>query len=91
MLTRKGWFDSNFRYSVLLRAKMLHGGALDYGSSKQPTTTLAALAWHPLRVYKQSRFDSDLRPQVFCLRSSNVEHAILNRRVASSSLAGGTG
>lgn len=42
---------------------MLHGGALDYGSSKQPTTTLAALAWHPLRVYKQSRFDSGLLPQ----------------------------
>jgi hypothetical protein len=38
---------------ALLRAKMLHGGALEYGSSKQPTTTLAALAWHPLRVYKQ--------------------------------------
>jgi hypothetical protein len=32
---------------------MLHGGALEYGSSKQPTTTLAALARHPLRVYKQ--------------------------------------
>lgn len=54
-------FDSGIRLS-LLRAKMLHGGALEYGSSKRPTTTLASLAWHPLRVYKQSRFDSGLRP-----------------------------
>lgn len=70
---------------------MLHGGALDYGSSKQPTTTLAALAWHPLRVHKQSGFDSRLRPQIpNRLRSSNVEQAALNRRVVSSSLTGGT-
>lgn len=32
------------RRSQIFWAKMLHGGALDYGSSKQPTTTLAALA-----------------------------------------------
>lgn len=55
-------------------AKMLHGGALDYGSSKQPTTTLAALAWHPLRVHKQSRFDSGLRPQLSRVASITVMH-----------------
>lgn len=44
---------------------MLHGGALEYGSSKNPTTALATHAWHPLRVYKQSGFDSRLRPQFF--------------------------
>ena len=74
MLTSNGRFDSDFRRDEerlrLFRffwAKMLHGGALEYGSSKQPTTTLAARAWHPLRVYKQSGFDSRLHPQFFWL------------------------
>lgn len=68
---------------------MLHGGALEYGSSKNPTTALATHAWHPLRVYKQSGFDSRLRPQN-CLRSSNVEQPVLTRTRVGSSPTGGT-
>lgn len=84
--TRRSSFDSSPGHGLfLLRAKMLHGGALDYGSSKQPTPTLASLAWHPLRVYKQSGFDSRLRPHFLDREHHWPVHPALNRRGQGSS------
>ncbi len=74
---RAAWRSALFS---MLWAKTLHGGALDYGSSKQPTTTLAVLARHPLRVYKHSGFDSLLRPQLsLWVASITVMHLALNQ------------
>lgn len=71
-------------------AKMLHGGALDYGSSKQPThnTRRARAASAVCPQAKSVRLRPS--PPVRCLRSSNAEHSALNRWVVSSSLTGGT-
>ena len=73
-------------------AKRLHGGALDYGSSKQPTTALAAFT-RGIRCVSTSKVGSTpaFAPNFLDrLRSSNAEQAVLTRKVVSSSLTGGT-
>jgi hypothetical protein len=50
---------------ILLGRRCSTVGHLNMDQANNRQTTLAVLARHPLHVYKQSQFDSDLRPQLF--------------------------